>query len=270
MPDDGILLEYRERIAVLTFNRPDKKNAFNSEMWAGLERATAQLKKKHPRVLVITGAGGVFSSGFDVNPSNPQVSELIDPVKTHSRPVAERLVRYIRGCVDGLTSLPFPIIAALNGNAFGGGAELAIRCDIRVMDPRAEICFSEVRLGLMCDWGGGVALTRLIGPSRAADLILTARRLGAEEALEIGSINRISEAGKTLEESLDMAGIISRNGPRAVRASLEVIRRTPNLPLHDALEFETFLASDLIASGECVHGVTAFLEKRDPEFPDPE
>ncbi|HPG52252.1 MAG TPA: enoyl-CoA hydratase-related protein, partial [Spirochaetota bacterium] len=136
--------------------------------------------------------------------------------------------------------------------------------------PAAVVCFSEVRLGLMPDWGGGVALSRLIGRSHAADLILTARRVGAEEAFRIGLTDRVSAPGRALEESLALAESIAKNGPRAVRSALEVIRRAADIQLRDALEFETMIAADLIASGECVHGITAFLKKTEPEFPDPE
>lgn len=263
-----IQIEYRDRSAVLTLNRPDKKNVFNEEMWSGLEDAVKQLKANLPRAIVITGAEGAFSAGFDVNPANPQVARLGEAIQKRSRTAVEDVVRHIREIVDKLVALPVPIIAALNGIAFGGGAELAVRCDMRVMDPRAVICFSEVRLGLMPDWGGGVALSRLLGRSRAADLILTARRIAPDEALSMGLVNRISKPGKALDESLDIAGAISKNGPMAVRAALEVIRRSPDIPFRDALELETLVASDLIASGECLHGITAFLSKKEPDFPD--
>ncbi len=269
MSDTCVQVEYRGQSAIVTFNRPDKKNVFNRDMWSGLERAVAQLKAHLPRAIVVTGAADAFSAGFDVNPENPQITILAEAVKKRSRTAVEEVVRYIRETVDKLVALPVPIIAAMNGPAFGGGAELAVRCDLRVMDPGAVICFSEVRLGLIPDWGGGVALSRLLGRSPAADLILTARRVGADEALGMGLVNRISRPGKALEESLEMAGIIAKNGPLAVRAALEVIRRSPDIPFRDALELETLVASDLIASGECLHGITAFLSKKDPDFPDP-
>jgi enoyl-CoA hydratase/carnithine racemase len=117
------------------------------------------------------------------------------------------------------------------------------------MDPDAVICFSEVRLGLMPDHGGAVGLTRLVGPSRAADVILTARRISAPEALSMGLVNRISAPGKALEESLSLARLIAAQGPRAVRHALKVIRRVDELTLQEALELETGEAVDLIASG---------------------
>lgn len=271
MSNNYVQLEYRDQCAVVIFNRPDKRNAFNKDMWAALETVISDLRKKRPRAVVITGAGDkAFSAGFDVNPDNPQVSGLIEAVQKHSRIAVEELLRYIRETVDKLVSLPMPIIAAINGLAFGGGAEIAVRCDMRVMDPGAVICFSEVRLGLMPDHGGGVALTRLIGKARATDLILTARQIGAEEAWNMGLVNRISKPGKSLEESLEIAVAIAKNGPRAVRAALEVIRRSADIPLRDALELETLIASDLAASGECVQGISAFISKKEPEFTDPE
>jgi enoyl-CoA hydratase/carnithine racemase len=122
----------------------------------------------------------------------------------------------------------------------------------------------------MPDWGGGVALARLVGPARASDLILTARRVGAEEALSLGLVNRVSPAGQALTDAISMAETIAANGPRAVRSALSVIRKTPDLSLEDALNLETETAVTLISSGECARGIGAFLEKKEPEFPDPE
>ncbi|MBN2846018.1 MAG: enoyl-CoA hydratase, partial [Deltaproteobacteria bacterium] len=136
-------------------------------------------------------------------------------------------------------------------------------------DPGACISFSEVKLGLMPDHGGVVGLTRLVGPGRAADLILTARKIPADEALKLGIVNRISAHGKALEEAEALARGIAEMGPRAVRHALEVIRRTPDIPQREALDLETEKAVTLIASGECYHGILAFLEKKKPEFPDP-
>ena len=270
MPEEKIHLERRGHIGIVTLDRPERRNAFNAEMWRALEKTVDDLKARLPRVVVITGAGEkAFCAGFDINPDNPQVANLIDAVHHHQREPVEALIREIRHAVDGLVSLPVPVIAALNGLAFGGGAELALRCDMRIADPATVISFSEVRLGLMPDWGGGVALSRLVGPGRAAELILTARRIDAEEALRLGVVNRISAPGKSLDEAVALAETIAGHGPRAVRHALRVIRHSPDLPLEKALDFESEEAVTLIASGECYHGIVAFLEKKKPEFPDP-
>lgn len=271
MKDYGIRLERTGHIAVVTLDRPERRNAFDEHMWDCLTRVIAELKEHLPRVVVITGAGErAFCAGFDVNPDNPQVTQLAGALENHDKGPVQALINRVRTTTDSLVFLPVPVIAAINGLAYGGGAEIAIRCDLRVMDPHAVISFSEVRLGLMPDYGGGVGLTRLVGPARAADLILTARKLDAREALALGVVNRMSEPGHALDEALSLAESIAQNGPRAVRHALRVIRKTPDLSYSDALELESREAVDLIASGECVHGIAAFLTKETPVFPEPE
>ncbi|MCP4135378.1 MAG: enoyl-CoA hydratase/isomerase family protein [bacterium] len=270
MTENCITLERQEKIAVVTLNRPDKRNAFDLDMWSRLEQVTEELRKDLPRAIVITGAGNkAFSAGFDVNPENPQVAALIEAVKEKDREPVEKLVRYIRTTTGNFTSLPVPVIAAVNGICYGGGAEFAAQCDLRVTDPGAVFCFSEVRLGLMPDWGGGVALTRLLGQAAAADLVLTAREVGAEEARGLGLVNRVSAPGMALAEAIELAQSIAKNGPQAVRSALDVIRRTAGMPLEAAMELETATAADLITGGECFHGIGAFLAKKEPDFPDP-
>ncbi len=268
MKNGLITIERANRIAIITLNRPGRMNAFNEPMWEALSETTADIKGQLPRAIVVTGAGKAFSAGFDVNPDNPQVANMIDAVKSHDRNAAMKLITSIRVMVDQFVSLPVPIIAAINGLAYGGGAELAMRCDMRIADQGAEISFSEVKLGLMPDWGGGVALTRLLGTAKAADLILTGRKISAESALAMGLVNAVSKPGRALEDSIELAAMISKNGPRAVRCALAVISGGSDPGYASALEFESEKAADLVASGECIHGITAFLTKKEPEFPD--
>jgi enoyl-CoA hydratase len=243
----------------------------NAAMWDALEEAVVALEKALPYVVIITGAGDTaFCAGMDVNPDNPQIEAVMAGVFNHERKPVEQLVSRLRSVVDRLVALPVPIIAALNGDAHGGGAELAVRCDLRVMEPAAKLCFAEVRLGLMPDWGGGVALTRLVGPGLAAELILTARSIAADRARQLGLVNRVSAAGQVREEALQMARDIAANGPLAVRSALAVIRNTLDMPYARALEFEYEKAVDLITAGECVHGITAFMSSKTPDFPKPE
>jgi len=268
MSEEGILLERKGSVAIVTMKRPQRRNAFNEHMFLELARVTGEVKKQLPRAIVITGEENVFSAGFDVNPDNPWVADLINAVEKADRTPAERLINQLRKIVDDFISLPIPIVAALNGLTYGGGAELAVRCDLRVMDPDAVICFSEVRLGLIPDWGGGAALAHLIGSSRAADLILTGRKVPAGEAINLGLVNRINRPGGCLDEAAQLAETISKNGPRAVRHALRVIRQSRNQSLNQSLDLEAAQAGSLIVSGECFHGVAAFLEKKEPEFPD--
>ena len=268
MSKETIHLERRDAVVILTMDRPLRRNAFNDRMFEALERVTRELKEHLPRAIVITGGGDkAFCAGFDIHPDNPLVSGLIDAVEKKNQASAHKLIHDIRKIVDGFVSLPVPIIAAINGLAYGGGAELAVRCDLRVMDPNAVICFSEVRLGLMPDWGGGAALARLIGASRAADVILTARQIQAGEAINFGLVNRICQSN-CLEEAVALADMIAANSPRAVSYTLALIRQSRNLTLNQTLDLEAEKAVSLIGSGEYFYGVSAFLEKRKPEFPD--
>ncbi len=256
---------------MLTLDRPERRNAMNRAMWDSLEGAVGELERALPRVVILTGEGEkAFSAGMDVNTDNPDSAALMTAMQERDRaPVVTMLAR-LRAVLDRLVSLPVPVIAAINGLAFGGGAEMAARCDLRVMEPSASLAFSEVRLGLMPDWGGGVALARLLGRARASDLILTARRVGAEEALALGLVNRVSAPGQCLAEAKALAGSIAENGPRAVRAALALLRRVDGLTDEAALALELDSAATLIASGECVFGVGAFLTRSSPTFPEPE
>ncbi len=269
MNDGRIGVVRKNKIAVVTMSRATRKNAFDEAMFAALETATEDLKQNLPRAIVITGYGKeAFCTGFDVNPDNPLVAEFLKVLGTGDIEPARQLVNRIRKAVDGFVSLPVPIIAAINGLAYGGGMELATRCDLRVMDPTAQLCFSEVRLGLMPDWGGGPCLTKLVGSAIASDLILTARAIDAKEAVTLGLVNRVSDKGQSVSEALKLAKQIAGNGPKAVRQALAVIRQSQGLSLEKALELEATAAAELIASGECIHGITAFMDKKHPEFPD--
>lgn len=270
MKSEQIVVERKGPLAVVTLQRPGRLNAFDAAMFGALEDAARSLADDpRLRAVILTGAGEqAFSAGFDVNPDNPMVAEMAQAMEHREKAPVARCIATLRAAVDRFVEMPVPIIAAVNGKAFGGGAELAVRCDLRVMDPAALICFSEVRLGLMPDWGGGAALVHLLGPAAAADLILTARRVGAEEALRMGLVNRISPPGKAREAAFELAETIMGNGPRAVRSALKVVRAARGLSLAAALDLERRTAIDLVVSGECLHGIAAFLTGHAAVFPD--
>ncbi len=120
----------------------------------------------------------------------------------------------------------------------------------------------------MPDWGGSTYLTKLVGSAIASDLILTARTVNADQALKMGLVNRVSDQGQSVNEAVNLAEQIAHNGPKAVRSALVVIRQSQGLALEKALELEAETAAKLIVSGECMHGITAFMGKKTPEFPD--
>ncbi len=266
----AVKLERVGAVATVTLDRPDRRNAMNREMWQKLGAVAEQLAAELPRAVVLTGAGGAFCAGMDVNPDNPHVSGIIQAVQGRERGPVEAMLRELHDVLDRLFGLPVPIIAAVEGLAYGGGAELCARCDLRVAAKDAVFCFSEVKLGLMPDWGGGASLARLVGPGRAAHLVLTARKVGTEEALGLGLVNEVVPAGGARAAGEALAAQIAANGPRAVRAALRVVRSAGDGTLADAVAHELDLAVDLIASGECVHGITAFMTRTPPTFPDPE
>ncbi len=269
MTEKNITLTYQGKIAIITLNKPQKRNALDANMWSQLEEVITELKVNLPRVVILVGQGDIaFCAGFDVHPDNSMLVGLLESAEKHDEAPARKSIGRVREVTDSLIELPVPIIAAINGQAYGGGAEIAMRCDLRVMDPAAVICFSETRLGLMPDFGGTPSLVRLVGPSVATDLVLTARKVTADEALALRVINRISNPGKSLDDAIALGETISANGPKAVRSALEVIRRSQDLSLSDALTLELNRAVSLISSGECIHGVTAFLGKTTPVFPD--
>ena len=270
--NSGEIAVIRDRmLAKVVLRRPERLNACNLTMFERMEDAALKLAEPPlPRAVIVTGDGSkAFCAGFDVNPDNPMVNKMAQALEKGARQPIEAAITVIRRAVDRLVALPVPIIAAVNGKAYGGGAELAVRCDLRVMDPAAEICFSEVRLGLMPDWGGGATLTHLVGSAAAADLILTGRRIGAQEALRLGLVNRVSAPERAVDEAMEIAEAIMGNGPQAVRSALKVIRAGRNLSLEETLDLEQHTAVDLIASGECLHGIGAFLNGQPPVFPDP-
>ena len=269
MSEGTVHVEHTGAIAVITIDRPGRKNALDRAMWAALGRAADAVAARLPRAVVVTGAGGAFSAGMDVSPDNPQVAEIVAAVARGEVAAPRAMLDEIHAALDRLFALPVPLIAAVGGLAYGGGAELATRCDLRVVDPAATICFSEVRHGLMPDLGGGVALARLIGPGRAADLILTARKVDATEALALGLANRVSAPGAARAEAIALAEQIAGNGPRAVRAALAILRRATDLPWRDAVAAEVDAAAHLIATGECQQGITAVLGRTTPRFADP-
>jgi len=269
MSGGTVHIERLGTVGVITLDRPARRNALDEAMWSALGEAADDLAQRLPRAIVLTGAGDAFSAGMDVNPDNPQVARLVAAVATGDAGPPRRMLEQIHAVLDRLFALPVPLIAAVGGLAYGGGAEIATRCDLRVVDPAATICFSEVRLGLMPDLGGGVALVRLLGPGRAADLILTARKLDASEALALGFANRVSAPGAARAEAIALAEQIAGNGPRAVRAALSVLRRATDAPWRDAIASEVAAAATLIATGECQQGITAVLGRTTPRFTDP-
>lgn len=248
--------EAQDGVAVITLNRPDALNALNSELMLefslALDLAAAS---EDVQALIVTGSGRAFIAGADINEFSGLGS---DPFAGRDAALSGQEV------LAGLAAMPVPTIAAINGFAFGGGLEVALACDLRVATDGARMGLPEVGLGLIPGYGGTQRLPRLIGPSRAMDLIFTGRHVDAEEALQLGLVNRVS--GDALETARELAQQMISNAPISLGVAKEAIVRGLSTDLNQGLEIEADLFGFISTTSDMKEGTSAFLEKRKPEF----
>jgi len=253
----NLQIESRGAVTILLVNRPDVLNALNRETLGEIEAAArAFVADDAQRALVVTGAGEKsFISGADINEL-----AVLDPRG------AEDISRFGQRVFDVLEGSHKPVIAAVNGYAFGGGCELALACHVRLASENALFGLPEVSLGIIPGYGGTQRLPRLIGTGRALEIILSGRRVKADEAERIGLVNRVVPREQLLEEAVKLAEAMLKNGPLAVAAALEAVRRGLQLPQDAGLRLESSLFGILTASEDMHEGLKAFLEKRPPRF----
>lgn len=257
MEYQDILFEVKEGYAVLTFNKPEKLNALGERMKEEIGDVLDLLEKDDSiRGLIITGSGRGFMAGTDL-------SEL----KT-DRTGAETKEMSLHGqaLMNRLESLGKPVIAAVNGYALGGGTELALACDLRVAGEKAVFGVPEVDLGVAPCYGGTQRLARLCGAGVAKDLLFTARKVRAEEALQIGLANRVVLQDKLLEETEALMKSIIKNGPIAIKACKYLVDKGLDMSFADGLEYEAELNGKLADTEDAKEGLKAFFEKRPPVF----
>jgi len=254
-----LLVEQRGAVTVLFVNRPDVLNALNFETLRELEGCASDfIADPAARALVLTGSGEKsFVSGADI--------KELEPLDARG---AEEVSRTGQRVYDLLEGAPKPVIAAVNGYAFGGGCELALACHIRLASENAVFGLPEVSLGIMPGYGGTQRLPRLVGMGRALEIMLAGkeRRVMADEAERIGLVNRVVPRAQLVDEAVKLAEAILRNGPLAVSTVLEVVRRGLQMPLADGLRLESGLFGILAASKDMHEGLQAFLEKRPARF----
>src|SRR5262245_29085506 len=207
METESVLLDQAAGILTITLNQPKILNALDLPQWHALVRAFERARDDRSiHALVITGAGSAFSAGADVR-----------AMRVRSADEQTARLELIGGAIQLLAELPKPTIAAVNGVAAGISTSLALACDLAIADESASFIFSWIKLGLAADGGGSWLLTRVIGPRRAKELIMTARRLSAAEALAWGVVNEIVAAGKALERALALAAELRAFSPHALR-----------------------------------------------------
>ena len=250
-------VESRGAVTLLFVHRPEVLNALHRGTLGEIEQAVGRfVDDPAAGVLIVTGSGEKsFISGADINEL-----AVLDPRG------AEDISRFGQRVVDRLEQSPKPVIAAINGFAFGGGCELALACHMRLASENAVLGLPEVSLGIIPGYGGTQRLPRLIGMGRALELILTGRRVKADEALALGLVHKVVPREQLLDEAIKLAESILKNGPLAVSAALEAVRRGLETPLPDALRLESALFGILASSHDMHEGLQAFLEKRAARF----
>ncbi len=246
-----------ERIATITVNRPDKLNALNEAVMADVDAAFARAKADPAcGVVILTGAGEkAFVAGADIGELATQTVRGGKEKSLRGQAILERIER-----------LGKPVIAMLNGFAFGGGLELALACHLRTMAEGTKIGLPEVSLSIIPGYGGTQRLPRLIGRGRALEMILTAGRVDAATALAWGLVNRVAPAATLRQVTEELARAILANGPLALAMATESVLRGTETSLEEGLRIECDLFGVVSSTKDMREGLTAFLEKRKPTY----
>jgi enoyl-CoA hydratase/carnithine racemase len=246
--------ETRGAVGIARLDRPEARNALSPEL---MEELAALLERwdddPETRCVVIAGGDEWFAAGADIR-------------AMAQRSFAEALTSPAARFWPRLAALRAPLIAAVSGYALGGGCELALACDMIVASDSAEFGQPEILLGIIPGGGGSQRLARVIGKQRAMELVLTGRRITAEEAHRLGLVNRVAPAGEWLAAALELAELVAARPPLAVRLGKQAVLAADETPLSAGLDHERRLFELAMATEDRVEGMNAFLEKRRPEF----
>jgi enoyl-CoA hydratase len=257
MPYDNLILDRDGHVATITINRPKVLNALNTPTMDELRRAALEVRHDPAvRALILTGAGErAFVAGADIN-------ELSVQSPTGGRDHA------LRGqhVLDLIENLGKPVIAAINGFALGGGCELAMACTLRLAADTAMLGQPEIKLGIIPGYAGTQRLGRLVGKGRAMELVLRGHQINAQEALQIGLVNRVVPAASLMDETRTLANELAAAAPIALRYAIDAINRGSDMPFADACVFEATLFGLVASTDDMREGTRAFLEKRRPRF----
>jgi enoyl-CoA hydratase/carnithine racemase len=251
------------QIGTLTLNRPDSLNSMSPEMIGELMLAAGWLADRAPlRGLIVTGAGRAFSSGGDVNWFKRGVDDPEHDLPADVRRGAEVLHQAI---VD-FRRIPYPVIAAVNGVAAGAGFSLALMCDLRIASSEAAFVCAYGRIGASPDGGMTYFLPRVVGPSKALELLLNDPVLSAEDAQELGLVSKVVPADSLLDEVRTKAEKLAANAPHYVRMAKLLVGQSLENSLTDHLQLERHGIADSMATEDLREGVTAFFERREASF----
>lgn len=254
-----MLYETKGKVAILTINRPESRNAFSPEMIRLWREYLEEAKKDDSvSVVIVTGAGDTFCSGGDIR-------DMAEG-KLQSWDMKKFLWEGVHRVILTLEDLDKPVIAAINGAAMGAGMDMAIMCDLRVASDKARLGESYIQMGLCPGDGGAWFLPRLIGVSKALELFLTADILDAGQSLDLGIVNHVVPHAKLMEETLKLAGKIAAKPPLAIRMMKRAVYQGTTATLRAHLDYISSQLSLLSETEDHVEAAKAFLEKRKPVF----
>jgi enoyl-CoA hydratase len=252
----NILVEIKDKVGIIKINRPEALNALNTETLQELSKAISDLNESDQvRVVIITGEGKAFVAGAD-----------IAEMKDMSREEAQAFSQKGQKVFDLIAKTEKPVIAGINGFALGGGCELALACDIRIASDKAKLGQPEVNLGVIPGFAGTQRLSRLVGVAKAKEMIFTGDMVDAQAAHSMGLVNQVVPGDQVMNVSMELANKIASKGPTAVKFSKKVIDEGIHRSLDDGSALERNWFAECFASGEAKEGMTAFLEKRKPNW----
>lgn len=265
MSEPFVLYDRRDKVAIVTLNRPDTRNAILTfqdceDLIAALRRAEAEVGVS---VVILTGAGKAFCAGGDLKGMRDRngIGPLATPADTRAN-----YRRGVQKIPTTLADLEIPVIAAVNGHAIGLGCDLAAFCDLRVASSKARFAASFVKLGIVPGDGGAWILPRVVGAARAAEMILTGDTYSAEQALQMGLVNSLAEPEAVLDEALALANRIAANPARTLRLAKRLLREAQHARLSDTLELSAAFQALAHETADHREALDAFFEERDPTF----
>ena len=246
-----------DNVGVLTIDRKDVLNAMNIDVLNELNQSLQEfISNDKIGVIILTGAGDkAFIAGADI--------KLMQKMNKKDGLEFGKLGQSVTITIE---QSPKPMIAAINGFALGGGCEIALACHMRFANENAKFAQPEVKLGLIPGWGGTQRLPRIVGKGNATELIVGGHMIDAKEALRIGLVNRIYTSDKLLEETINFAKLILKNGPNSIAESLKCINESTGRVLTEGLSIELDSFSNLFETNETKEGMNAFAERRKPNF----
>ena len=257
MDFNNLLVNVNQNIALITINRPDKLNALNHDTLVELKAALENLgSDENIFVVIITGSGEKsFVAGADISEINKL--NMLE---------GKKFAEFGQSVFSLIEKFEKPVIAAVNGFALGGGCELALSCHIRLASENVKFGQPEVNLGIIPGYGGTQRLTRLINSGRAAEMILTADMIDANEALRIGLVNKVFPISELQSKAFEMALKIASKGQQAIRLALKAIKAVDEVSLQEGQNMEAALFALCCGTEDFKEGTQAFLEKRKPKF----